>query len=296
LSALAAKQQKLEKLIAEQKELIGKLSSAPPAEKKEIMTRLRKLDAEMSAARSEPSPAPPPVTSKNGHPLANGKERKVKELLDMELDAHAHSGGESQGESAGDSAETTESLQEKLARLREEASALGISDTSAPAYGSSSFRGYRGRGRGRGFFRGAMRGGPPRSSMKLDNRTKSLVVKGVKAQDPESVQAVRGWYELDGQVDSVDVQDDESVVVTFRSRAAAEQALAKGSSLPPPVGSVKLSWHETTYIPKATPTSAGTTDKKPSIPTTEDRPPSPRPDDIPDESGWGEVDDGMGMF
>lgn len=32
--------------------------------------------------------------------------------------------------------------------------------------------------------------------MKLDNRTKSLVVKGVKAQDPESVQAVRGWYEV----------------------------------------------------------------------------------------------------
>lgn len=73
---------------------------------------------------------------------------------------------------------------------------MGISDTPSPTFGSSPYRGYRGRGRGRGFFRGAMRGGPPRSSMKLDNRTKSLVVRGVKAQDPEYVQAVRGWYEV----------------------------------------------------------------------------------------------------
>ncbi|KLO13941.1 hypothetical protein SCHPADRAFT_915078 [Schizopora paradoxa] len=295
LSALAAKQQKLEKLIAEQKELMGKLSSASPAEKKEIMARLRKLDAEMIAAKSDPSP-PPPSATKNGHTPTGGKEQKAKELLDMELDAHAQSGGESQSGAAGDSAETTESLQEKLARLRAEASALGISDTPSPTFGSSPYRGYRGRGRGRGFFRGAMRGGPPRSSMKLDNRTKSLVVRGVKAQDPEYVQAVRGWYELfqlDGQVDSVEVQDDDSIVVAFRSRAAAEQALAKGSSFPPPVGTVKLSWHEPA---KATPSSSSPTDKKPSIPTSEDRPPSPRPEDIPDESGWGEVDDGMGMF
>ena len=55
--------------------------------------------------------------------------------------------------------------------------------------------GYRGRGRGaRGpFYRGAMRGGPPRTSMKLDNRPKKLVIKGAPQ---EALQSVRDWYEV----------------------------------------------------------------------------------------------------
>ena len=50
-----------------------------------------------------------------------------------------------------------------------------------------------GRGARGGYFRGAMRGGPPRASMKLDNRPKKLLVKGASA---ESLQAVRDWYEV----------------------------------------------------------------------------------------------------
>ena len=55
--------------------------------------------------------------------------------------------------------------------------------------------GFRGRPpRGRGYFRGApMRGGPPRASMKLDNRPKKLFVKGV---DEGHTQALRDWYEV----------------------------------------------------------------------------------------------------
>ena len=62
---------------------------------------------------------------------------------------------------------------------------------------SGGYRGYRGRGRGasRSYFRGGpvMRGGPPRGSMKLDNRPKKLLVKGVHE---DGSQALRDWYEV----------------------------------------------------------------------------------------------------
>ncbi len=77
--------------------------------------------------------------------------------------------------------------------------------------------------------------------MKLDNRPKKLVVKGAS---PESTQAVRDWYEVrtvvwirdigacfddcwrvqtTGQVESVETLDSGDILVSFRSRAAAEQ-------------------------------------------------------------------------
>lgn len=75
---------------------------------------------------------------------------------------------------------------------------MGIGEGAAesvPPYGGSGYRPYRGRGRGggRSFYRGAMRGGPPRASMKLDNRPKKLLVKGVS---DEQLQGVRDWYEV----------------------------------------------------------------------------------------------------
>lgn len=71
---------------------------------------------------------------------------------------------------------------------------MGIPEAGVePAWGGS-YRGYRGRGRGaRSFYRGAMRGGPPRASMKLDNRPKKLLLKGAPE---EGRQAVRDWYEV----------------------------------------------------------------------------------------------------
>lgn len=76
-----------------------------------------------------------------------------------------------------------------------QAASLGISVTPEPSYSNTFYRPYRGRGRGArgGYYRGAMRGGPPRTSMKLDNRPKKLLVKGAS---PESLQAVRDWYEV----------------------------------------------------------------------------------------------------
>ena len=78
-----------------------------------------------------------------------------------------------------------------------QAASLGIpvaAEATATPYGSTSYRPYRGRGRGaRSFYRGAMRGGPPRASMKLDNRPRKLLVQGASQ---EQLQNVRDWYEV----------------------------------------------------------------------------------------------------
>ena len=75
--------------------------------------------------------------------------------------------------------------------------------------------------------------------MKLDNRPKKLVVKGVRE---DALPTLRQWYEVrtipqrslpriqvlfslqtPGQLDSVDFVGDDEVLVGFRTRAAAEQ-------------------------------------------------------------------------
>ncbi|OCB88593.1 hypothetical protein A7U60_g4296 [Sanghuangporus baumii] len=290
LTALQEKQQLLEKQIAEQKELMGKLATASPEEKKSIMARLRELTAEMKAPSVDKTSPPP--HSRSVSVVSDDKDRRKKELLDMELDIRSKTGEE--GASAVESEESRETLQEKLAKLREEARALGITDVSPP---QPSYRGFRGRGRGRASFRGAVRGGPPRGSMKLDNRPKALFIKGVSSHDPDVVQAVRTWYEAGGQLASLDVHDNESLIARFHSRPAAEQALAKGPNIPS-AGSVKLSWHiESAAAPTkvASATTPAASEKKQTA-TNEDRPPSPRPEEATEEIGWGnEEDDGMGM-
>lgn len=103
-----------------------------------------------------------------------------------------------------------------------QAASLGIDPSAEPA-STYPYRG-RGRGRGRGFYRGAPRGGSMggsmRSSMKLDNRPKKLLIKDVGS---DSVQGVRDWYEASGPVDALETLENGDVVVTFRTRAAAEQ-------------------------------------------------------------------------
>jgi RNA-binding protein 26 len=56
--------------------------------------------------------------------------------------------------------------------------------------------------------------------MKLDNRPKKLLIKDVGS---DGAQAVRDWYETGGQVDAVETLENGDVMVTFRTRAAAEQ-------------------------------------------------------------------------
>jgi RNA-binding protein 26 len=215
-TALATKQQLLERQIAEQKSLMSSLATASADEKKQIMARLRKLVEEM-----KPSPSPTPTNSSaspdlpnntrmESTPQANDHERKIKERLDKELELHSATVAVQGGT---EEKETTEDLKARLAKLKAEvgcynretfilrftkysniqAASLGLPEVSPqPVYGAS--RPYRGRGRaGRSYHRGAMRGGPPRGSMTLDNRPKKLLVKGV---GEDGLQAVRDWYEV----------------------------------------------------------------------------------------------------
>ncbi|KAF9036450.1 hypothetical protein BDZ89DRAFT_1100620 [Hymenopellis radicata] len=281
--AIAAKQKQLEQKIAEQRSLMASLAAATGDEKKNILVRLKEL-----TSSSTPSSSPTPVTAPSG---PDDKERKQKDLLDKELELHSAADGE--GESAED-------LKAKLERLKAEAASLGISDpdTSYPVP-------YRGRGRGRGaprgYYRGAIRGGA-RPSMKLDNRPKQLLVKGVSTQD---LQPLKDWYE----VDTVTPLPSGDVVVAFRSRAAAEQGMAKGTNVPA-VGTVELSWHAgsippskpSNISPEGTSTSsAASLSSKMSSPALVPDADEKNMPHIPDEeviaSGWGgDTEDGMGMF
>lgn len=226
-SALATRQKLLEQQIAEQKVLMEKLNTASADEKKDIFAQLRKLGQEMKATSSQAtvSPLKKPSSSMT---QPEDREAKERERLDKELELHS---------ATVDGEETTEALQAKLARLKAEvrsrdylrgrrasfvfsvqAASLGIDPSAEPAP-TYPYRG-RGRARGRGFYRGAPRGSPMRASMKLDNRPKKLLIKDV---GNDSVQPVRDWYEAGGQVDALETLENGDVVVTFRTRAAAEQ-------------------------------------------------------------------------
>ncbi|KAJ7169630.1 hypothetical protein C8R46DRAFT_204124 [Mycena filopes] len=289
-TALAAKQQLLEKQIAEQKALMASLSTASPEEKKEIMSRLRKLGEEMTAA---PAPTTPAVVK------SEDPEKKERERLDKELELHSVAVKVEEEES-------TEDLKAKLERLKAEAASLGLSETGVETSWGGSYRPYRGRGRGaRSYYRGAgpaRGGGPPRASMKLDNRPKKLVVKGAKE---DSTQAVRDWYETTGQVDSVAAVENGDIVVTFRTRSAAEQGLAKGHNISL-VGPVQVAWQTGGPIVRSTapaPPTSASADVEDVVGAVEsqsqDAPPSPGAHVLEEEvaSGWGDGDeDGMGML
>lgn len=244
-SALAAKQQKLEAQITEQKSLMERLKTASAEEKKDIFGRLRELGKEIEATKTGgtsagASPAPQPRKKTPTTDASTAEEQAKRDLLDKELELHSATvAAEGEGE------ETTESLKAKLAKLqaevrtltmsssnsltlRSKAASLGIdpsnpeASTFAPAFTSGGYRPYRGRGRGRGRgtygYRGG-RGGPP-PNMRLDNRPRRLLVKEVA---PDVQQAVRDWYEATGQVESFEPTNDGDVVVSFRTRVAAEQ-------------------------------------------------------------------------
>ncbi|CAA7264692.1 unnamed protein product [Cyclocybe aegerita] len=293
LSALAEKQRRLESMITEQKSLMASLSTASADEKKVIMAKLRKLNEDMTSLNtSTPTPVTTPsITLKK-------PEEAERERLDNELEMHS---GPAEQEARG----TTEELNAKLERLKAEAASLGL-DSSLPSSSAPYRGGYRGRGRGapRGYFRGAMRGGPPRASMKLDNRPKKLLVKGVSE---ENLQGLRDWYETTGQLESVEPTEGGAYIVSFRSRSAAEQGLSKGSNIPL-IGAVQISW----YTGKVSATTSTTTKaSKPQAANGDTSVPVSNPESevggspeihlshLQEEevvaSGWGGDDEGDGM-
>ncbi|TFK57421.1 hypothetical protein OE88DRAFT_1716054 [Heliocybe sulcata] len=298
-AALAAKQQLLEKQIAEQKTLMEKLATTTGDEKKEVLARLRQLGQEIGASMGSSgasslstattgssAPPPPAPAQKIPTPVPSDQEQKERERLDKELEMHAVA---TAAEGGG---ESTEELKAKLAKLQAEAASLGLPEASS-SYGSTSYRPYRARGRGtRGFHRGMMRAGP--RSLKLDNRPKKLLVKDVPA---DSVQGVRDWYDTTGLVDSLENLRDGDIVVSFKTRGAAEQGLAKGTNIPT-VGEVRISWF-TGQSPDGS-TGAATSGHKEAekmegqMYDAEVRH-SPPPEEVA-ASGWGDDEDGMGLL
>ena len=299
LQELTAKQERLQQMISEQKALMSQLGSATAEEKKEIMAKLRKLGEDMKAPQPAPAPAPaPPVEKQEDVEMAKGDQEASKK---EEGEGHE---------------ESTEELQAKLARLKEEvivfddsstpshpltvlvfqAASLGISeaDQSYSSYGGYT-RPWRGRGRGRaGHFRG--RGGPPRASMKLDNRPRKLLVKGVPE---ESVEIAQNWYgvrisrflptqslllseglQTTNGLETVERLSNGDLVVSFKTRTSAEQVSrfyligflnpvltigllgqgqAKGTNMPT-VGQIEVSWHVASQSTPAPSEQSGPTD------------------------------------
>ena len=115
LTALAEKQQKLEAAISEQKTLMASLSTASPAEKKEIMAKLRKLNEGMKNLTT-PAPTTVPSTPVSKKPTdgMTDHDRKEHERLDKELEMR---NGDGAGENAG---ESPEDLKAKLEKLKAE--------------------------------------------------------------------------------------------------------------------------------------------------------------------------------
>ncbi|KAG7450293.1 uncharacterized protein BT62DRAFT_991286 [Guyanagaster necrorhizus] len=299
---LAEKQRRLEQHIAEQKSLMASLAAASGEEKKGIMARLRKLGDEITLTSSSvKSNSTPMKTHSNPTQATDERQQQERARLDKELDFHSSvTAIEGEGE-------TAEDLKAKLERLKAEAASLGLSDAE-PNYGGSH-RPYRSRGRGppRSFYRGAGRG-VGRASMKLDNRPKRLLVRGVSS---EKMQALKDWYEANGQVDSISTLEDGDVVVSFRTRTAAEQGMAKGSSIPT-VGDVHLSWHTDTLPPSSSTTVAPAAElhpppqegpshrerhsPAPELDTESKGSPNAQEEEVI-ASGWGgDGEDGMGMF
>ncbi|QRW05043.1 Zf-CCCH domain protein [Ceratobasidium sp. AG-Ba] len=244
--AINPSQQKFERLMAEQKVLMVKLTSAKADEKQSIKTRLRELitelqevSATMRNESSTPTPPPRPTSTPAAH--TNGTSANKNEL-DKDLEMMAPESETTKAEADGSSAVNPE-LQAKLKKLREEAASLGLNAEGAPTHPAPSYRPHG--TRGRGAWRGRGRGGPPaRGSMKLDNRPRTLVVKGLP-DTSEAIDSAKSWFSSFPECEMVEANPSGELEVKYKTRFAAEQALASGATIPA-LGTVTFAWSNST--------------------------------------------------
>ncbi|OXB38263.1 hypothetical protein LQV05_006504 [Cryptococcus neoformans] len=203
------KQSKKEPLIAEQKVLLKRASTGTKEEKVQILKRLREITKELEIINNPP-PKPESMDVDD-----------AKSRLDRELAAHGM-------EMGGQDEEELARLNAQLASLKEKANTLGV---NASARYSPYSRGRGGRGRGRG--------GPPRP-MRLDNRSRTILVSGDRFGDEEARRVVQEWYEsTGGGVEFV----DGSLRITYPQREMAEKALALGTNeLREKAGPIRTAW------------------------------------------------------
>jgi RNA-binding protein 26 len=231
------KQQKRETLIAEQKVLFARAASASTEDKMTILGRIKEIAKEMQDLNR---PSPPPDA-----------DVSAKDKLDAELAKHGmetSAGGDE--ELLKLNAQLT-ALKDKVGyrfvfhMLTRQASTLGIPANRYSPYGRGSPRGRASRGRGRGGFQRPMR---------LDNRSKTVLITGEALDSDSSQAAVREWYESTGGAIS---NGDDGVLVTYPTREMAEKvscyisknatnpkALALGTGSIPNVSvPLKAAWH-----------------------------------------------------
>jgi RNA-binding protein 26 len=267
-AALAAKQQLLERQIAEQKVLMARLEKAStPEQKKEIMARLRQLNEEMKAPAGSPiSPVPIPAAPTRAEA---DREKLEREKLDRELELHNAEGAVAESDVTMDGGEDEatkarrEDLLARVAALRSEASAIGVSDddvnsdSNSPTSSAQSYptpRGFiRGRGRPRGFRAprgGVGRGATPRINMTLDNRPKKLIVNGVRTEDEAEMFTVQRWFEGVGGMTSFNRLEGGQIEVEYKMRHQAEKALtiSKNMELGRPI---EITWGVNSGKPNA---------------------------------------------
>ncbi|KAH7104519.1 hypothetical protein BKA62DRAFT_463897 [Auriculariales sp. MPI-PUGE-AT-0066] len=278
-SAMAARQQLLERLIAEQKTLMSRYSVAQsPEEKKELMTRLREVSAEMQTTTLAAAAAADP-------------QQHEREQLDKELEQDV----EMRTDGPDTDGTTTEDLKAKLARLKAEAASLGMDPNAPNAAAPSTYPyrgGYRGRARGARGFRG--RGAMPIRSMKLDNRPKKLLIKGISG-DAEALETLRTHFNTAGQVDTAEQLPTGEIVIGFFNRTSAEQAMSRPSAISG-IGIVDMSWYAdaSANAPTAISSGPGAAVKAgPDVEGSEDAFMHDRDqeDDREDDGGWEDDDD-----
>lgn len=206
-ASIAARKALLEKQIAEQKTLFASLDAAStPEEKKEIMAKLRKLGEEMKASPSSTTaPIPRRISSNTAAATPEDKQKLIRAKLDRELELAASSSSSPSVTASnsmdldGGDGNRQSALLAELAELRKQAAEAGV-PSSVITGQPSPYRGRgtpRGRGRGRGgFARGGGFAPPAVRSLKLDNRPRKLVVKGVKVDDELTMAAIEEFYKV----------------------------------------------------------------------------------------------------
>lgn len=220
------KQEILEKHIETQKLLISKLEknkSMKAEDKAQLMQTLNALTDSISKLQEE-------IKGLSGtRPLHSGIKTKAqaqKELLDTELDLYKKT-------QAG---EDTAQLKLRYTQLQLEAAKRGI---LTPGRGRGAQARGRGsaRGRGRG-VRGRPRGAPTHSV--VDHRPRALEISGFTEAD--RVDLLPHFAQF-GEIEDCQMEDSSlGAIITFRSRAEAEQAAVHGVRLNNQ--DLRLSWYK----------------------------------------------------
>lgn len=237
----------LERNVAEQKVLMNRVMTEKQlsvAEKRELKERIKELAREHELQKEQMREAGVDVEALQGKlrklkPLPKRRAAPPPPTVTSQLSEGVHSLSEMlEDEEMPD--EETLALREKLAALKEEATSMGINAdaTLRGGYG----RGGRARGRG---GRGAS-SAPPRGSMKLDNRPRTIAISG-SAVDSHPQDVLRGVKEALlsrsdilrepylGDEHGTAREDGGRIFVAFATRGGAEQVRrisAQSMSLP----------------------------------------------------------------